>query len=125
MSSFFFFTVKVGIKELTLRLIGGGTWTCQDLMKYLVSVKDTLSKEEKDRLKATAAFPLDTSDEKDLVTMTDVPAKVVRRKPKDLYEPIPAMKELGLPLLDWGEGKWRANSDEGESCLDLPKIKLG
>jgi hypothetical protein len=24
------------------------------------------------------------------------------------------MRALGLPLLDWGDGKWKSNSDEGE-----------
>lgn len=80
-------------------------------MKYLVSVKDTLSTDEIARLKQTTAFPLELrSDE-----ITDgSAAKQVRKKPRELYEPVPAMRELGLPILDWGEGKWRANSDEGE-----------
>jgi hypothetical protein len=84
-------------------------------MKYLVSVKDTLTKEEKDRLKATAAFPLDTSDGLvDPAGATDVKKPIVRKKPKELYEPTPAMRDLGLPVLDWGDGKWRPASDEGE-----------
>jgi hypothetical protein len=81
-----------------IRLIGGGSWTCQDLVKYLVSVKDTLSTDEMARLKQTAAFPLEGG---------------ARKKPRELYEPTPAMRELGLPLLDWGE-RWKPNSDEGE-----------
>lgn len=79
-------------------------------MKYLVSVKDTLSGEELARLKQTAAFPLETEPQKD-----DGKVVVARRKPHQLYEPIEAMRTLGLPVLDWGDQKWRSNSDEGAS----------
>lgn len=78
-------------------------------MKYLVSVKDTLSTEELARLKHTAAFPLlqppSHAGEK---------SAIVRKKPHELYEPIDTLRELGLPVLDWGENKWRPSSDEGE-----------
>lgn len=76
-------------------------------MKYLVSVKDSLSSDEYARLRQTAAFPLETPRGK------DGEASVERRKPHQLYEPSDAMRELGLPLIDWGEHKWKANSDEG------------
>lgn len=79
-------------------------------MKYLVSVKDTLTDEEMNRLKHTSAFPLETADNKDGSKPT-----TVRRKPSELYEPVDAMRGLGLPLLDWGEGKWKPGSDEGEA----------
>ena len=95
----------VNLQLVFSRLVGGGTWTCQDLMKYLVSVKDTLSTEELARLKMTAAFPLEVD-----ASIT----KPVRRKPMELYEPVETMRELGLPLLNWGEAKWKPNSDEGK-----------
>jgi hypothetical protein len=78
-------------------------------MKYLVSVKDTLSSDELAKLRATAAFPLELPPD-----AQGVKPAVVRKKPNQLYEPTVAMRELGLPLLDWGEGKWKSNSDEGE-----------
>ena len=96
----------VNLQLVFSRLIGGGTWTCQDLMKYLVSVKDTLTTDEIARLRQTAAFPLE-------IESPDKDASPVRRKPNQLYEPLDTMRELGLPLLDWGEGKWRSNSEEG------------
>jgi len=94
------------------RLIGGGTWSCQDLMKYLVSVKDTLTTEEMGKLKHTNAFPLEQP-------LNDDGSKpdLVRQKPLQLYEPIDTMRNLGLPVLDWGEGKWKPGSDEGEGSL--------
>lgn len=78
-------------------------------MKYLVSVKDALSPDEYARLRQTAAFPLERPRLKD-----GYEAPLERRKPFQLYEPTDAMRELGLPLIDWGEHKWKSNSDEGE-----------
>ena len=78
-------------------------------MKYLVSVKDTLTEDEMSKLKHTSAFPLEVAaEDRDSST----PA-IVRRKPSELYEPVEAMRELGLPVLDWGEGKWKSGSEEG------------
>ena len=103
----------VDLQLVFSRLIGGGTWTCQDLMRYLVSVKDTLSDEEMARLRQTAAFPVEVENAFDAEGGAAKPA-VVRRKPHQLYEPTEVMRALGLPVLDWGEGKWRSNSEEGE-----------
>ena len=109
----------VDLQLVFSRLIGGGTWTCQDLMKYLVSVKDTLSSDELARLRQTAAFPQEVEK---VVEATGGSTSAVRRKPNQLYEPVEAMRALGLPLLDWGDGKWKSNSDEGEpqgSCVHI------
>lgn len=104
----------LGILLISLRLVGGGSWTCQDLMKYLVSVKDTLATEEINRLKQTAAFPLEIEDPAD-----GAKPSVVRQKPHQLYEPTDTIRSLGLPVLDWGEGKWRSNSDEARMLFSL------
>lgn len=77
-------------------------------MKYLVSVKDSLAIEEWARLRQTAAFPLEQPRLKD-----GSKAPLVRRKPHELYEPTDAMRELGLPVLEWDEHKWKPSSDEG------------
>jgi hypothetical protein len=77
-------------------------------MKYLVSVRDTLSTEEMARLQQTAAFPLEMS-----VDPNGEKLPTVRRKPHQLYEPTEAMRSLGLPVLDWGEAKWKSSSEEG------------
>nr|XP_019011143.1 uncharacterized protein I206_04455 [Kwoniella pini CBS 10737]OCF49924.1 hypothetical protein I206_04455 [Kwoniella pini CBS 10737] len=104
----------VDLQLVFSRLVGGGSWTCQDLMKYLVSVKDSLSDEELKRLKQTAAFPLEIGSPED-----GSKKQVIRQKPHQLYEPVQAMRDLGLPLLDWGEGKWRHNSDEAKLLFTL------
>lgn len=83
-------------------------------MKYLVSVKDTLTSDELAKLRQTAAFPLEMEADKD-----GAKPATVRKKPAQLYEPVQAMRDLGLPVLDWGEGKWKSNSDEGKLARAL------
>ncbi|WVW83952.1 hypothetical protein I302_105975 [Kwoniella bestiolae CBS 10118] len=104
----------VDLQLVFSRLVGGGSWTCQDLMKYLVSVKDSLSDEEMKRLKQTSAFPLEIE-----VPADGVKKPIIRQKAMQLYEPTEAMRNLGLPLLDWGEGKWRSNSEEAKMLFIL------
>ncbi|BEI84758.1 hypothetical protein CcaverHIS002_0501590 [Cutaneotrichosporon cavernicola] len=98
---------RPSVDLLPFRLVAGGGWSCIDLMKYLVSVKDTLSNEEWARLRQTAAFPLEQPRLKD-----GSKAVLVRRKPHELYEPTDAMRELGLPVLEWDEHKWKPGSEE-------------
>jgi hypothetical protein len=102
------------VSKANIRLIGGGEWSCLDLMKYLVSVKDTLSNEEIARLKQTAAFPLlQPPDHK------GNKPQLVRKRLHELYEPTDALRELGLPILDWGDNKWRSSSDEARMLFSL------
>lgn len=100
--------------RLTRRLVGGGEWSVSDLVKYLVSVRDTLTVEEISKLRKTAAFPLEKKVEAAGINATA--AKIERRMPSQLYEPIDSLRSLGLPLLDWGDAKWKPTSEEGESC---------
>lgn len=104
----------VDLQLVFTRLIGGGEWTCHDLMKYLVAVKDNLTAEEINKLRHTAAFPL----EQPIKAGAERPA-TVRKMPSDLYEPLDSMRELGLPLLDWGDVKWRSSSEEARMLFDL------
>lgn len=104
----------VDLQLVFTRLIGGGEWTCHDLMKYLVSVKDNLSAEEINRLRHTAAFPLEQIGKDGAEKLA-----TVRKMPSDLYEPVDSMRELNLPVLDWGDIKWRSGSDEARMLFDL------
>jgi hypothetical protein len=91
-------------------MIKTGDWSIADLIKYLVAVRDTLTTEELDRLRLTAAFP----KEKNATDAVTNNVKVVRYKASDLYEPLDTFRELGLPLLDWGtKTKWKRSSDQG------------
>lgn len=104
----------VDLQLVFSRLVGGGEWTCLDLMKYLVSVKDTLAPDELARLKQTAAFPL--------LQPLDYEGSrppLVRKKPHELYEPLDTFRDLGLPLLDWADHKWRPGSDEAKMLYSL------
>jgi hypothetical protein len=81
-----------------------GNWTVPDLVKYLVSVRDSLSKDELERLRETRAFSIEgqaTAEKRGV------------HRPKDLYIPQEELRALGLPILDWGQGKWKPSSDEG------------
>jgi hypothetical protein len=40
--------------------------------------------------------------------------KVQRYKAKDLYEPNDVFRELGLPIIDWGDNQWDPKSNNGK-----------
>lgn len=90
-------------------MIKTGDWTIAELVKYLVAVQSTLTQAEIDRLGATAAF---TKEEQAAGDTTE--GRKTRYKASDLYEPSDVIRQLGLPVIDWGQHpKWRANSEEG------------
>ena len=94
--------------------MGGGEWSVSDLVKYLVSVRETLTSEEIGKLRKTAAFPLEKKVEgRSAIRLDGSPPKVERRMPSQLYEPTESLRSLGLPLLDWGDAKWKPTSEEG------------
>ncbi|KAG9042649.1 hypothetical protein FS837_010600 [Tulasnella sp. UAMH 9824] len=94
------------------RRIARGNWGVQDLMKYLVAIKETLTPLEKERLRETAAFPQESA--------TSGPSKPTRKKPGELYEPTSTLRELELPILDWGvQHKWRPKSEEAKMLFEF------
>lgn len=86
------------------RLLGAGTWSAQDLVKYLVSVQGSLSKDEVEKLRRTPAFLKEGAEE----------GTKERFTPSQLYEPTEEMRKLGLPVIAWGTSKWRSGSDEAK-----------
>ena len=89
-------------------MIKTNEWTIADLTKYLVSVKSTLTPEEMQRLKATAAFPKEMD--------ADPSVKRTRYLASQLFEPSATFRLLGLPVIDWGhQVKWRSSSEECEA----------
>ncbi|KAG8883551.1 hypothetical protein FRB97_006398 [Tulasnella sp. 331] len=101
------------------RMINTGDWGVQELVKYLVAVRTTLTPVEMTKLQHTAAFPRESPE--------DSSKHIDRRKPSALYEPTDALRDLGLPILDWGtQHKWRPASEEGaeKSCLLLLDTKI-
>jgi hypothetical protein len=87
-----------------------------DLVKYLVSVRSTLTVPEMGRLSETPAFAKEGAGKERSAAETS--PKVQRYRAKDLYEPIDIFRELGLPIIDWGaNNQWRPKSDEGKFLL--------
>ncbi|OCH90810.1 hypothetical protein OBBRIDRAFT_834709 [Obba rivulosa] len=96
------------------RMIKTGDWTIAELIKYLVSVRTMLTSDEHQRLRLTAVF-LKEADAEILDSK-----KATRYKASDLYEPVDALRQLGLPIIAWGTStKWRSMSDEAKFLYDL------
>ncbi|KAJ7594698.1 hypothetical protein C8J56DRAFT_927422 [Mycena floridula] len=95
------------------RMIKTNEWSAADLVKYLVSVKSTLSAEELERLKMTSVFFQEALSSEDATNRK-------RLKARDLYEPLPIFRELQLPVIDWGtQHKWRGSSEEAKFLFNL------
>jgi hypothetical protein len=105
-------------------MIKTGDWSIADLIKYLVAVQSTLSEDEIQRLKLTAAFPKESSitdvklaDGKALADANFAGSegkKSERYRADQLYEPVDMFRKLGLPIIDWGaQNKWKPGSEEG------------
>jgi hypothetical protein len=94
-------------------MIATGDWTTFDLVKYLVSVRPTLTPPEMRHWSETPAFPKEGAGKEQLAAETSL--NVQRYRAKDLYEPIDIFRELGLPIINWGANNlWRPESDEGK-----------
>ncbi|KAF9088566.1 hypothetical protein BGX23_007256 [Mortierella sp. AD031] len=119
------------------RLVNAGSWDHMQLVKYLASVRDTLSSGEMKRLKATPIFPKEDPDAVKPETPPPQPAKTektedgstespptpppvpVKRYPANtLYAPNDVLAALGLPMIEW-KGRWRSTSDEAKLLLEL------
>ncbi|KAK0530554.1 hypothetical protein OC834_003269 [Tilletia horrida] len=127
----------VELQMIFTRLLAAGDWSHVELVSYLASNQSTLSTEEKDRLKKTAMFPYEGDQTKD----ADGKPKKSRYRANQLYEPVPALRALGLPLLDWSkpvagqegtEGSaneetrqraWRATSEEAKFLFQTLGLK--
>lgn len=87
-----------------------GGWDVTQLLSYLATNKDSLSKLEIDRLAKTPIFRPRTKEG----------APLPPRKPaSQLYEPRDDVIALGLPVLDWAGKPWRATSDEARFAFDV------
>ncbi|KAJ9124824.1 hypothetical protein QFC24_003193 [Naganishia onofrii] len=105
----------VDLQLVFSRLVGNQKWSCYELVRYLVSVRSTLTDHEMARLKKTQAFPVLPRGESN---SSDSSEKVVRRTPDMLYEPTEEHKELGVEVLDWGHA-WKASSPEAQFAFSL------
>lgn len=103
-------------------MIKTGQWTNQELVKYLISARITLSQTEVDDLRAYPAFSEEDRNE------DGTSNEVTRVKASDLYEPLDVFKALGLPIIDWpgrdNKPRWRHNSEEGIFSTIYPSNML-
>ena len=80
-------------------------WSHVDLVKYLVSVREDIPKQDIDRLRNAAICPAEGSDEQ--------PPPDRLFKLSDLYEPKNELRALGLPILQW-PGLYHSSAAEGK-----------
>ncbi|KAK7057384.1 hypothetical protein R3P38DRAFT_2840641 [Favolaschia claudopus] len=92
------------------RMIKTNEWSIFELTRYLVDVKSSLSPDEWAKLKMTAAFTKEGGSGD---------GKRKQFYAKQLYEPIDALRQLGLPVIDWGQHKWKGASDQAKLLFDL------
>ncbi|KAF8170185.1 hypothetical protein K438DRAFT_1909340 [Mycena galopus ATCC 62051] len=90
------------------RMIKTNEWSIQDLAAYLVDARSSLTADEWAKLKATAAFSKEARG-----------GQIEKRKAKELYEPNEVIRQLGLPVLDWGQHKWKPSSEQAKLLFDL------
>ena len=93
------------------RLVNAGSWDHMQLVKYLASVRSTLSANEMKRLRATPIFPkedftMDRSVPPKTEEATDqstaAPTPPIKRYPANtLYVPTDAHIALRLPVIEW------------------------
>ena len=99
--------------NFVVRMIETGDWTTFTFVKYLVSIRSTLTVQEIRRLKEIPAFFVEGAGKEESTAWTT--PKVRRFRAKDLYEPTDFFRDLGLPIIDWGaNNQWRWSSDEGK-----------
>ncbi|KAL9097698.1 MAG: hypothetical protein Q9165_000024 [Trypethelium subeluteriae] len=82
-----------------------GKWSHVDLVKYLVSVRDDIPKQDIDRLRNAAICPAEGSNEQ--------PPPDRLFKLSDLFEPKNDLRALDLPILQW-PGLYHSSTAEGK-----------
>ncbi|KAK0561704.1 hypothetical protein OC861_005681 [Tilletia horrida] len=102
----------VELQLIFTRLVAAGDWSHVELVTYLAANQSTLTADEKAKLKVTAMFACDgQAAEKS----ADGKTKIKRYRANQLYEPVPALRALGLDLLDWTKPAAASDKAEGET----------
>ncbi|KAJ7129825.1 hypothetical protein C8R43DRAFT_1026002 [Mycena crocata] len=106
----------VDLQVVFNRMIKTNEWSIFELTKYLVEVKSSLTAAEWTKLKMTAAFSKE-------VRSGETDQKRGQFFAKQLYEPVDVFRQLGLPVIDWGQHKWRSSSDQAKLLFELGLIR--
>lgn len=105
----------VDLQLIFTRLVGKSVWSCAELVKYLSSVRKSLSDHEFARLKRTAAFPIWEPSR----AVSDKTIPIKRTTPDALCEPTQENKNLGVAVLDYSDHIWKPFSTEATFMYDL------
>ncbi|KAG8924329.1 hypothetical protein FRC02_010499 [Tulasnella sp. 418] len=99
----------VEIRIVIERMIDTGSWDTLDLIAYLVAKRSLISPIEFGNLRRKAVFP-----------QRQIPGTAqIRTLLSELYEPLDEIRELGLPVLDWGDHVWDPQSREASLLFEL------
>ncbi|KAH9177932.1 hypothetical protein EDB89DRAFT_2111997 [Lactarius sanguifluus] len=102
------------------RMINNGEWTTLDFVKYLVSIRSDLTAQGLEYLHNMTAFPKEGTEKEPSEPTTSDEVQLQRYKAMDLYEPVDILRELGLPIIDWGvDNRWETSSDEAKFLFSL------
>ncbi|KAJ7497138.1 hypothetical protein FB451DRAFT_1210268 [Mycena latifolia] len=106
----------VDLQVVFNRMIKTNEWSIFELTKYLVDVKSSLTEAEWTKLRMTAAFSKEAG-------VGETNQKRTQYLAKQLYEPVDIFRQLGLPVIDWGQHKWKASSDQAKLLFELGLIR--
>jgi hypothetical protein len=100
-------------------MVETGDWTAYDLVNYLVSIQPTLTSQDFEHLRQTSAFSKENAGREQLTAGASRIVEVERYKANDLYEPDDLFRELGLPIIDWGDSQWDPRSNNGKFLWEV------
>ncbi|KAG6379359.1 hypothetical protein JVT61DRAFT_11822 [Boletus reticuloceps] len=106
----------IGVKKIVPpqllldRMVRTGNWSIPDLIRYLVSVQNTLTPDELLRLESFTGFTEEG-------TRGDGGERP-RYRAIDLYPPLDIFRQLQLPVIDWDE-IWQNESDQATLLYHL------
>ncbi|KAF8307878.1 hypothetical protein DL93DRAFT_2064506 [Clavulina sp. PMI_390] len=106
----------VELQLIFTRHISSGKWSIPDLIGYFVSIKDSLTKEEVDKLKKTKMFFAADNGK-------DGKGGSQRYLASQLHEPTAEHIALGVPVLEWNKGTWDSSSPPARFTLGLGLLK--
>ncbi|RUS35028.1 hypothetical protein BC938DRAFT_476673 [Jimgerdemannia flammicorona] len=109
---------NVDLQLIFNRLVANGSWSHIKLIKYLTSIE--ARHDQIARLRVTTIFPKE-GEKQQIVKSADGKEvkKIIRYKATDLYAPLDVLRELGLPVLDYKDGKWHSRSREAKFLIDV------
>lgn len=100
--------------------IASGKWSIPDLIGYFVSIKDTLTKDEMEKLKRTNMFFAANAGS----SSAEPSATPKRFLASQLHEPSAENIALGIPVLDWNGGEWDPRSPSAQFSFSIGLLKV-